>query len=123
MRVRLYIGIAGTIGAVTRLLVGQLWIVNGAFPVATFAVNMVGTLLLCILVERARLGGHLSPLAVTVITVGFLGAFTTFSAVSLETIQLLKDGLMVIAGAYVFCSLFGGLTMAAFGFTLARKVS
>ncbi|WP_153730896.1 fluoride efflux transporter FluC [Sporosarcina obsidiansis] len=123
MRERLYIGIAGACGAMVRLLVGQLFIVSGTFPFATFAVNIVGTLLLCFLVEWARLGGKLQPFVVNVVTVGFLGAFTTFSAVSIETIQLLDEGLIGLAGSYVFGSLLGGLIMAAFGFLLARKVS
>ncbi len=122
MRERLYIGVAGALGAIVRLLIGQVLIVSGAFPVATFSVNMIGTLLLCYIVERARIGGRLSPLAVTVVTVGFLGAFTTFSAVSLETVELLSDGLLELAGVYVFSSLIGGLAMAALGFSLARRV-
>lgn len=122
MRERLYIGVAGALGAIVRLLIGQVLIVSGAFPVATFSVNMIGTLLLCYIVERARIGGRLSPLAVTVVTVGFLGAFTTFSAVSLETVELLSDGLLELAGVYVFSSLLGGLAMAALGFSLARRV-
>ncbi|PIC64282.1 fluoride efflux transporter CrcB [Sporosarcina sp. P13] len=123
MRERLYIGIAGGIGAMARLLVGQLLLVSGTFPMATFTVNMVGTLLLCFLVEWSRLGGRLTSLAVSVITVGFLGAFTTFSAVSLETIVLVDEGLLGIAAAYVGSSLFGGLAMAVLGFSLAKKVA
>ncbi|PIC76533.1 fluoride efflux transporter CrcB [Sporosarcina sp. P19] len=121
MRKRLYIGVAGAFGASTRLLVGQLLIVSGSFPVATFLVNIVGTFILCYIVERARLGGSLSPLAVTVITTGFLGAFTTFSAVSVETVELLSDGFFGLAGAYVGSSLLGGLAMATLGFSLARR--
>ncbi|AXH99637.1 fluoride efflux transporter CrcB [Sporosarcina sp. PTS2304] len=123
MRERLYIGIAGGIGAMARLLVGEMLLMNSAFPIATLTVNMVGTLSLCFLVEWARLGGHLPPLAVTVMTVGFLGAFTTFSAVSLETIQLIENGLYPMAIVYVGSSLFGGFTMAALGFSLAKKVT
>lgn len=123
MRERLYIGVAGAFGASTRLLVGHLLIVSGSFPVATFLVNMIGTLILCYIVERARLLGSLSSLAVTVITTGFLGAFTTFSAVSIETVELLSDELFVLAVVYVGSSLVGGLAMAAFGFSLARRLS
>lgn len=119
---RIYIGIAGALGAMSRLLIGRALIVSGTFPIATFCVNMIGTLLLCYLVERARLGGQLSPLAVTVLTVGFLGAFTTFSAVSLETVELVYDGFIGIASAYIMSSLLGGLAMAALGFSLARRM-
>ncbi|PID02225.1 fluoride efflux transporter CrcB [Sporosarcina sp. P2] len=123
MRERLYIGVAGAFGASTRLLIGHLLIVSASFPIATFLVNMMGTFILCYIVERARLLGSLSSLAVTVITSGFLGAFTTFSAVSVETVELLSDGFFGLAVAYVFSSLLGGLAMAALGFSLARRLT
>ncbi|PIC80249.1 fluoride efflux transporter CrcB [Sporosarcina sp. P18a] len=123
MRERLYIGVAGAFGASTRLLIGHLLIVSASFPIATFLVNMMGTFILCYIVERARLLGSLSSLAVTVITSGFLGAFTTFSAVSVETVELLSDGFFGLAVAYVFSSLLGGLAMAALGFSFARRLT
>ncbi|GKV66907.1 MULTISPECIES: CrcB family protein [unclassified Sporosarcina] len=123
MRERLFIGTAGAAGAVVRLLVGQLISNGSGFPLATFAVNMAGTLMLCFLAEQARLGGRLSPIMMTAVTVGFLGAFTTFSAVSLETVTMLNEGFFLIAGVYISASLLGGLMMAALGFTLARKVA
>lgn len=123
MKERLFIGAAGAAGAVARLLVGLLFLAGGGFPFATFTVNMIGTLLLCFLVEWARLGGRLSPIVVTAVTVGFLGAFTTFSAVSLETVKLLEDRLFFLAGTYVLMSLLGGLAMAALGFSLAKRVA
>ncbi|WP_153721760.1 fluoride efflux transporter FluC [Sporosarcina cascadiensis] len=123
MKERLFIGAAGAIGAVARLLIGWLFGANDGFPFATFIVNITGTLLLCFLVGRAGLSGSLSPILVSAITVGFFGAFTTFSAVSLETIRLLEDGLLVLAGVYIIMSLLGGLAMAALGFSLAKKVT
>lgn len=123
MREKLYIGLAGAAGAMTRLAVGRLFLHEGHFPAATFLINMTGTLLLCYLVERARLGGRLNPLAVTVVTTGFLGAYTTFSAVSLETVQLIRDGYRWVAAGYIGGSLVGGLLMAAIGFSFAKKVS
>ncbi|PIC69132.1 fluoride efflux transporter CrcB [Sporosarcina sp. P16b] len=123
MRERMYIGVAGAFGASTRLLIGHLLIVSASFPIATFLVNMMGTFILCYIVERARLLGSLSSLAVTVITSGFLGAFTTFSAVSVETVELLSDGFFGLAVAYVFSSLLGGLAMAALGFSFARRLT
>lgn len=122
MREKLYIGIAGAAGAMTRLAVGRLFLHEGHFPTATFLVNMTGTLLLCYLVGRTRLGGRLNPLVVTVVTTGFLGAYTTFSAVSLETMQLIEGGFHWLAGAYIAASLTGGLLMAAIGFSLAKRV-
>ncbi|ARD47381.1 CrcB family protein [Sporosarcina sp. P33] len=122
MRERLYIGVAGAFGAVTRLLSGQLLPVSGSFPAATFTVNMLGTFMLCYLTEAARLRGRLSSVAVTVVTTGFLGAFTTFSAVSFETVGLVDDGLLWMAGIYVAVSLLGGLAMAALGFLSARRI-
>lgn len=122
MREKLYIGLAGAAGAMTRLAAGRLYLQEGHFPIATFLINMTGTFLLCYLVERARHLGRLNPLAVTVMTTGFLGAYTTFSAVSLETVQLIEDGFHWMAAGYIAGSLAGGLLMATIGFSLAKKV-
>lgn len=103
-----------------RLFVGQQLLTVGEFPLSTFVVNMLGTFVLCFLLEWARHGLH--PLIVTASTVGFLGAFTTFSAVSLETIVLFEEGLVWLAVAYIGSSLVGGLAMAALGFLVAKKV-
>ena len=53
-------------------------------------------------------------------TVGFFGAFTTFSSFSWETVHLLEDGEWVQAGVYVIVSVLGGLFLVRTGMRLAR---
>jgi CrcB protein len=56
------------------------------------------------------------------ITTGFIGAFTTFSTFSMETINLLKAREIYIALNYVILSIIGGLLMSYLGFEFADKI-
>ena len=77
------------------LLGAQHW------PWGTFAVNLIGSFLIgavyVVITEKAS--WH--PDWRYVLIVGFLGAFTTFSTFSLETVALLESGKVVIAAGYV----------------------
>jgi CrcB protein len=55
-----------------------------------------------------------------IITTGFLGAFTTFSTFSFETIMLIEDKSYLIAGLNIFTNLFLGLVAVMLGIFLAR---
>lgn len=119
MKRLLLIGIAGALGAASRMIISES--MQGSIA-ATFLVNMAGTFLLCFAAQYARAAKRISELAVTVITTGFLGAFTTFSAVSLETVQLIGSGRLSAAALYVAASIAGGLLMAALGIAAGRAV-
>lgn len=90
----LAIAVAGAIGALMRFWVssGVYGIFGRDFPYGTLAVNVVGSLVMgvsfVLLVER--LGS--APEWRAFLMIGFLGAFTTFSTFSLETVQLLEGG-------------------------------
>ena len=85
------IGLCGALGAMLRYGVA-LWIPPGRIPWGTLAVNVVGSFLLGLLVALS-LEGHLVPRAWRLpLTTGFLGAFTTFSTFSVETVRLLQQG-------------------------------
>lgn len=103
----LLVGFGGFAGAIARYLLGG-WIVHhslGAkFPWSTFAVNVLGCLLmgaLSALIERLDL---FTPHARLLLLTGLLGGFTTFSAFGLETVYLLRRGETVIAFSYVAAS-------------------
>lgn len=100
-------------GAVLRFwLSGWVYSLLGRdFPYGTLAVNLLGSLLmgLCfvLFIERLMVGAEWRAL----IMIGLLGAFTTFSTFSIETLNLLEDGELVKALANVFLSV--GLCVVA----------
>ncbi|WHT49789.1 CrcB family protein [Sporosarcina thermotolerans] len=111
----------GAIGAVSRVSIGEISFGFGNFPFATFTVNMVGTFFLCFLsagfIQRLRLNHDLQ----TALTTGFLGSFTTFSAFSMETVNLFQNDAILIALMYIASSIVGGFLFGSIGMKLARK--
>ena len=92
---------------------------NTTFPSGTLAVNLLGCLLLGG-VEQYGLN-HLTfpPEWRIAITVGFVGAFTTFSTFNYETVRLFEDGAWWTAMLYVGISLIGGLALMMLGMRVA----
>jgi len=100
----LQVAFGGAIGASCRFLTGHalLRLLGSSFPYGTFAVNVIGSFLMGVIVV---LLGHFSanrfaPLLVT----GFLGGFTTFSSFSLDVATLYDRGQTGLAAAYVLSS-------------------
>jgi len=124
MRQLLAVAAGGAAGAVLRWLAASSIqkMAGGAFPWGTFAVNALGSLLLGFLfvwlIERST-AGELVRLA---ITVGFLGAFTTFSTYSLESLRLLQEGAFGMAFGNVLGQVVVCLTLTWLGVQLARSL-
>ena len=120
-----YVFIGGGLGAVCRYgvttTVGML--LGGMFPWGTLVVNLVGSLLMGLVI------GALLPLAKSLqllpeslrllLTVGFLGGFTTFSSFSMETLTLLRGDSFFLAVVNVVGSIVLGLAAAYIGYQLA----
>ena len=118
MKYLLFVALGGASGAVSRYLlanwVHSLW--EGKLPIGTLLVNMVGSfaigIVYVLLVERQMI----HPDWRGVLMVGFLGAFTTFSTFSLETISLLEAGhvahaLAYMIGSALLCVLMAGIAV------------
>ncbi|HEY0719972.1 MAG TPA: fluoride efflux transporter CrcB [Gammaproteobacteria bacterium] len=118
------IAIAGAIGALLRFwMSGWVYGLFGRdFPYGTLAVNVAGSLLMgvsfVLLVER--LGS--APEWRALVMIGFLGAFTTFSTFSLETVQLLEGGALARAMMNVLTSVVLCLGAAWLGIVLGRQL-
>jgi len=113
----------GAIGAVMRYGVGNVLAARAGFPLATLAVNVTGCLLFGFL---ALWMSERLPMAVELrafLLVGVLGAFTTFSAFSGETLLLLQQGDATRALVNVFANVALCLLAAAAGFWLARQAT
>jgi len=110
----LYVAIGGAFGAMTRFGVGQVV----SFPYATGFVNVLGSFLmgLAYVYFAGRLGDRTAVLAIG----GFLGAFTTFSAFSLDVLKLVDAGRMSAAIAYAGGSVILSITAVFAGVTVAK---
>lgn len=90
-----------------------------SFPSGTLAVNLLGCFLLGGLGQFALHRLSIPPEWRIGLTLGFFGAFTTFSTFGWETAKLLEDGEWTKAGLYVGVSVFGGLLAVMAGMRLA----
>ena len=92
------------------------------FPTGTLAVNLLGCFLLGGIAEYGLRHLTLPPDWRVGITVGFLGAFTTFSTFSWETVRLLEDGEWLRAGTYMLASVAGGILAIVAGMRIVERV-
>lgn len=121
MRETIFIGCGGALGAILRFTLSELFIIIETFPLTTLLINLLGTFLLCFIAAGASSFLHTHQILYRTITIGFLGAFTTFSAFSIETVQLVQRGEWFIAIIYVTASLVGGMSAGIVGNRLSRK--
>ena len=118
MVVYFVIGLAGAAGAFLRYEMGIFFnqYAFGTFPLATFTANMLGCFALGWLTARLTKAKTLHPYFKLGIGTGLIGSFTTFSTFSVETVALLKDSHLFIAGLYAALSITGGLAFSFLGF-------
>lgn len=113
--VYLAIFLGGAIGGGLRYLV-SLTITNDAFPFSTLTVNVIGALLMGIFSTYFISYFKSHPKIKKLITTGFLGALTTYSSLSLETVELLERGHILVASTYLLVSLLLGFIFIAIGY-------
>lgn len=118
------IAVGGALGALSRYwvvgFVSRLFERN--FPYGTLAVNIVGSFLIgigyIVIVQRLQVASEWHA----VLMVGFIGAFTTFSTFSLETVSLMQEGRLVAAFIYIFSSVLVCLLATMAGILLAKQI-
>ncbi len=119
----LIVGGGGSLGAVARYWVGGYFKTeSGGFPLATFLINLTGSLVLAffltLILEKFRVADEWRWFFAT----GFLGAYTTFSSFTLEVINLFRGGNFAMGLLYSGASLVGGIMCAGLGWWLARRI-
>lgn len=118
----LLVGLGGGIGSMLRFLVSRYLFKAeaGVFPWPTFLVNLLGCLLIGVLIglfSRLELfDANLRALLVA----GFCGGFTTFSAFSLENVQLWQSGHYGILATYMVLSIALGMLFVFIGLSLSK---
>jgi CrcB protein len=118
------IGLAGFAGTLLRYWLSELSAkrFGEAFPTGTLVVNLIGCFLAGLLFFLMFERYPVSQTMRTVLFVGLLGGFTTFSAFGLQTFTLLRDGQMGLALLNIAVSNAGGLLMVWLGYSLAKVV-
>lgn len=114
----------GAIGAVLRHFVGMfsLKVMGAGFPYGTLSINILGSFIMGALV--AYFAHHWNPPQEVrgFLTVGILGAFTTFSTFSLDSITLWERGEPVIALTYILASVIFSILAIFAGLLIIRQI-
>ena len=112
----LLVAIGGAIGSVFRYLLSGI---NTSFPWGTFAVNILGSLLIGLLVGLIS-KGVLSPEMKLLMVTGFCGGFTTFSTFANESFGMMKAGDVLQMALYVGVSVVIGILAVWGGMALSN---
>lgn len=126
MNFLLLVGLGGFGGAVSRYVIGR-WVLEfgmrSDFPYPTLFVNAIGCLLIGIFYGVSEDRNFFNVELRGLFAVGFLGGFTTFSAFSVETLNLLRDGLLVQAICNITLQFVVTLVAVSVGFFAARSIA
>jgi len=114
----------GAAGALMRF-----WVSNGVyqlfgrgFPYGTLAVNLLGSMAMGFLYVLFLERMVVSPEMRAALLIGFLGAFTTFSTFSIETLNLIEQADLLKAGANIVISVFASVLACWIGLILGRQL-
>src|SRR6185436_17815495 len=120
----LLIGFAGFVGTLARYWLSG-WTARRfgeTFPAGTLIVNLLGCFLAGLLAYLMFERFVVSPTARTVLLIGLLGGFTTFSSFGLQSFNLLRDGEVGLALANILVSNTVGIFMVWLGYSVAKFV-
>ena len=124
MRKYIFIVIGGMLGAMLRYYIKNIRIYHykEVIPINTLLINVSGTFLLSLILTVAfEIYTIDSDLRLGIAT-GFLGAFTTFSTLCKETVNLMSQGDYYSSISYIGFSAMFGLSAAYFGVIVAREI-
>ncbi len=113
--------VGGMAGSLLRVWLGRTFATGVAdWPRAIFAVNISGSFVLACVATHLQLHprrSYLGPL----LGVGFCGAYTTFSTMQIELVQMVDHNRYALAGAYALSSVLAGYLAISFGTMLVRR--
>ena len=116
----LLVGLGGAIGSMLRYAF-YLAITVKQFPLATFAVNIIGSFIIGMALTLSLKDDFILNNWKLFLATGICGGFTTFSAFSLENITMLQNGKYFIALVYILSSIVLGIAAAWLGFIAAAN--
>jgi CrcB protein len=114
----LLVGLGGAVGSMLRFIVQRL--VNTAtLPYGTLLVNIAGCFLIGLLWGLTTRNSITQTTGLLLIS-GFCGGFTTFSAFSYESVQMMQDNRWLLLSGYIAVSVIGGLFATLIGYKLTH---
>ncbi|MAW78969.1 MAG: fluoride efflux transporter CrcB [Parvularcula sp.] len=121
----LAVAAGGAVGAVARNGVSRaaMHLLGPNFPWGTLAVNILGSFAMGLFIVWLAHREPASPALRAFLTVGLLGAFTTFSTFSLDVVTLYRDRTLTIAGAYILASVILSVGGLFAGLALGRQLT
>lgn len=124
MNMILAIAVGGAFGAVLRHYVGlvMLSVAGSNFPWGTLSVNVIGSFAMGVLITYFAESWNPSPEMRGFLTVGLLGAFTTFSTFSLDVAILWERGAALLAMGYIMASVVLSIAALFAGMLIIRQV-
>ena len=124
MRKYTFIAIGGMLGAILRYYIKNIHIYHykEIIPINTLLINISGTFLLSLILTVAFEIYEIDADIRLGIATGFLGAFTTFSTLCKETVNLMRQGDYYSSISYIGFSAMFGLCAAYFGVVVAREI-
>ncbi len=118
------ISLGAILGANARYWVGD-WIAQRAgtsFPFGTLVINLSGSLILGLFFTLTTDRFLVDPRWRLLVAIGFLGAYTTFSSYTYESVSLMLSGQWLLGGANLFGSAILGAAAMAAGILIARAI-
>ena len=124
MKELVVVAVGGALGAVSRYVVYVLagLLLGTGFPYGTLIVNIVGSFVMGVLVEGMALAWTIPEQARLFLTVGILGAFTTFSTFSLDVAVLYERGRLDLTAFYIVTSVVCSVAALFAGLYVVRHV-
>jgi len=118
----LWLSLAGACGTVSRYALCELAgkVKGGPFPLGTFLVNILGSFLFGLVYVLAQHKFNMSHETRIIILTGFMGAFTTFSALAFETASMLKSSQWILAAGNVSAQITLGIAALVAGVLIGR---
>lgn len=116
--------LGGAIGTGARYLIATTAprLFGTSFPYGTLAVNLIGSFCLGAIMHVGLTTTLISPTMRIVLSTGVMGGFTTYSTFNYETLELLREGAVGLAGLNVAATVFLCLLGGAMGASLARWI-
>ena len=116
----LLVGLGGSIGSMARYA-ASLLIRSKSFPFATLSVNVIGSFIIGLVFALSIKEAALSNSWKLFLATGICGGFTTFSAFSVENMELLQNGKTGMALTYIMLSIVLGILATFLGYQLILK--